>query len=187
MNSVTGSVAQRLNYDEWGVVLNDTNPDFQPFGFAGGLYDSATGLVRFGARDYDAVVGRWMAKEPLRFDGGGTNFYVYAFNDPINYIDPDGKLPKNIDEVGECLYGDPGVKTTLEGSTSKNEQEITQLKSQIEQLKVERQSVGLNCVSKKSLNSQLRQLQSRTHQLTAVNKALYGQLRQLYEKCGPLL
>ena len=45
---------QRLDYDPYGVVLTDTNPGFQPFGFAGGLYDPDTGLVRFGARDYDA-------------------------------------------------------------------------------------------------------------------------------------
>ena len=43
--------------------LNDTNPGFQPFGFAGGLYDPDTGLVRFGARDYDAETGRWTSKE----------------------------------------------------------------------------------------------------------------------------
>ena len=32
---------------------------FQPFGFAGGLYDHQTGLIRFGARDYDSEAGRW--------------------------------------------------------------------------------------------------------------------------------
>ncbi|MDS4031603.1 MAG: hypothetical protein RKO66_16235 [Candidatus Contendobacter sp.] len=35
----------------------DTSPGFQPFGFAGGLYDKDTGLVRFGARDYGAADG----------------------------------------------------------------------------------------------------------------------------------
>jgi hypothetical protein len=42
-------------YDEFGRVLSNTNPGFQPFGFAGGIYEVDTGLVRFGARDYDAV------------------------------------------------------------------------------------------------------------------------------------
>jgi len=40
-----------MDYDEFGNVLLDTNPGFQPFGFAGGLSDQRTGLVRFGARD----------------------------------------------------------------------------------------------------------------------------------------
>jgi hypothetical protein len=52
-----GTIVQQLNYDINGNVLNDTNPGFQPFGFAGGLYDTDTGLVRFGARDYDPVNG----------------------------------------------------------------------------------------------------------------------------------
>ena len=38
-----GAIAQRLDYDEFGNVLADTNPGFQPFGFAGGLYDRDTG------------------------------------------------------------------------------------------------------------------------------------------------
>lgn len=55
----SGAVAQRIDYDVWGVPTFVTGPaDFQPFGFAGGLYDADTGLVRFGARDYDARTGR---------------------------------------------------------------------------------------------------------------------------------
>jgi RHS repeat-associated protein len=81
---------QRLDYDEFGRVLSDTSPGFQPFGFAGGLYDPDTGLVRFGARDYDAHTGRWTAREPLGFGGGDTNHYAYVFSDPVNLIDPNG-------------------------------------------------------------------------------------------------
>jgi hypothetical protein len=47
-------IAQRIDDDEFGVVINDTNPGFQPFSFAGDLYDPKTMLTRFGARDYDA-------------------------------------------------------------------------------------------------------------------------------------
>jgi RHS repeat-associated protein len=86
----TKSIAQRIDYDPFGRVLLDTNPGFQPFGFAGGLYDPDTGLVRFGARDYDAVTGRWTAKDPILFGGRAANLYAYVGNDPINYIDPSG-------------------------------------------------------------------------------------------------
>jgi len=48
VNAATGVVAQRLDYDAFGRVLTDTNPGFQPFGFAGGLYDPLTGLVHPG-------------------------------------------------------------------------------------------------------------------------------------------
>ncbi len=59
VNTSTGSLVEEIDYDEFGNVTNDTNPGLTPFGFAGGLYDKDTGLVRFGTRDYDASVGRW--------------------------------------------------------------------------------------------------------------------------------
>ena len=90
VNAQTGIAEQLLSYDEFGRVLEDTNPGFQPFGFAGGLYDPDTKLVRFGARDYDPGMGRWTAKDPISFDGGDTNLYGYCQGDPVNRIDPDG-------------------------------------------------------------------------------------------------
>jgi RHS repeat-associated protein len=83
-------VAERIDYDEWGHVLADSNPGFQPFGFAGGLFDRDTGLVRFGARDYDPQTGRWTNKDPVRFRGGTTNLYEYVGGDSVNGIDPRG-------------------------------------------------------------------------------------------------
>ncbi len=89
VNTATGAVAQRIDYDEFGNITADTNPGFQPFGFAGGLYDVDTKLTRFGARDYDAQTGRWTTKDPIDF-AGGTNLYAYVHNDPINRTDPEG-------------------------------------------------------------------------------------------------
>ena len=68
----------------------DTDPGFQPFGFAGGLYDRDTGLVRFGARDYDPQLGRWTSKDTIGFGGGDTNLYGYVVGDPVNAMDPLG-------------------------------------------------------------------------------------------------
>ena len=90
IDTATGEVVQALDYDPFGRVLRDTNPGFQPFGFAGGLYDPLTGFLRFGARDYDPAAGRWTAADP---DGlvHGTNRYAYVENDPINRRDPSGR------------------------------------------------------------------------------------------------
>jgi len=86
----TGQVVQEMDYDAFGAVITDTNPGFQPFGFAGGLFDRQTGLVHFGARDYDPDTGRWTARDPMLFSGGQTNLYIYANNDPVNRRDPNG-------------------------------------------------------------------------------------------------
>jgi len=90
MNTTDGSIVQRMDFDEFGNITQDTNPGFQPFGFAGGLYDQHTRLTRFGARDYDPETGRWTAKDPIRFAGGDTNLYGYVVNDPVNFVDPLG-------------------------------------------------------------------------------------------------
>ena len=90
VNTSNGAVAQKIEYSEFGEVLIDTNPGFQPFGFAGGLYDNDTKLVRFGARDYDSFTGRWTCKDPIDFEGGDTNLFAYCMNDPVNFLDPDG-------------------------------------------------------------------------------------------------
>jgi RHS repeat-associated protein len=87
-----GNVVKRIDYDSFGNIIADTNPAFEvPFGFAGGLYDPDTELVRFGYRDYDPDVGRWTAKDPIFFAGGDTDLYGYVLNDPINRVDPYGQ------------------------------------------------------------------------------------------------
>ncbi len=92
VDSLAGAVVQRMDYDEFGNVVVDTNQGFTPFGFAGGLFDGDTNLVRFGARDYDPRAGRWTAKDPIGFFGSDSNLYGYVLNDPINAADPDGTV-----------------------------------------------------------------------------------------------
>lgn len=90
VDTADGTAAQRIDYDAWGVRTVDTAPDFQALGYAGGLSDSATGLVRFGARDYEPHTGRFVSKDPIGFAGGDANLYAYVLNHPINLIDPMG-------------------------------------------------------------------------------------------------
>jgi len=107
IDAQSGEVAQQIDYDTWGQITNDTNPGFQPFGFAGGLYDPDTGLTRFGARDYDAETGRWTAKDPILFGGGDSNLFGYTGNDPVNGIDPAGLWAKEAhDYFIDQLFGD---------------------------------------------------------------------------------
>jgi RHS repeat-associated protein len=97
VNTSTGNIVEEIDYDEFGNVTNDTQSGLTPFGFAGGLYDKDTGLVRFGARDYDASVGRWTSKDPARFKGG-MNLFGYVVDDPVNGFDPTGNVPTPLDQ-----------------------------------------------------------------------------------------
>jgi RHS repeat-associated protein len=118
VDAAKGGIVQRLDYDAVGNVTSNVlslSGFTQPFGFAGGLYDADTGLVRFGARDYDAVTGRWTAKDLSLFGGEDTNLYQYGFGDPNNYIDPEGKVA-NI--VGGAVMGaglDLGLQLLING------------------------------------------------------------------------
>jgi RHS repeat-associated protein len=91
VSSSAGAIVKRIDYDSFGNVVADTAPGFDlPFGFAGGLRDDVTRLVRFGFRDYDPAAGRWTARDPIFFQGGEANLYVYVGNDPIGSRDPTG-------------------------------------------------------------------------------------------------
>lgn len=96
VKSDDGTVGQRIDYNDIGAVTYDSAGGFQHFGFAGGLYDANTLLVRFGARDYDTRTGRWTTKDPIRFEGGDTNLYGYVLNDPVNWVDPSGLAGGNV-------------------------------------------------------------------------------------------
>ncbi|MDY6906535.1 MAG: RHS repeat-associated core domain-containing protein [Thermodesulfobacteriota bacterium] len=92
-----GNIVKQIEYDSHGYILNDTAPGFDlPFGFAGGLHDRDTGLVRFGYRDYDPDTGRWTAKDPIGFAGGDSDLYGYVLNDPVNFVDPWGLADESI-------------------------------------------------------------------------------------------
>jgi RHS repeat-associated protein len=122
VNAETGQVVQRMDYDAFGRVLQDTAPGFQPFAFAGGLYDDDTGLVRFGARDYDAYTGRWTAKDPILFGGRQANLYAYVRNDPVNFFDPLGLTFLEYDTRSGTLTVDPqngSAPYTLGGSSGR--------------------------------------------------------------------
>jgi len=99
----SGNVVKRIDYDSFGNIITDSNSAFDvPFGFAGGLFDKDTGLIRFGYRDYDPDVGRWTAKDPILFAGGDTDLYGYCLNDPVNWVDTIGLWGI---EIGGSLMG----------------------------------------------------------------------------------
>ena len=114
------TVAHGLSYDEFGQLSTDSTPGYQVFGFAGGLIDPDSGLLRFAARDYDPAAARWTAKDPIGFDGG-TARYGYALQDPVNFIDTDGNNPKSNIGGDDTFYGD--------------DEEIRQLKEELKRLK----------------------------------------------------
>jgi RHS repeat-associated protein len=108
----SGNILKAIDYDSFGNVISDTNPTLEiPFGFAGGLHDKDTNLIRFGYRDFDPETGRWTARDPIGFAGGDTNLYGYVASDPVNFVDPTGEVAVVGAVIGFVL--ELGVQLTI--------------------------------------------------------------------------
>lgn len=84
----TGAVLNRIDYDSFGRILDQTGPTAgDRFTFTGREFDSATGLYYYRARFYDPIIGRFNSEDSLRAD---LDSYRYAMNSPTNLIDPQG-------------------------------------------------------------------------------------------------
>jgi RHS repeat-associated protein len=88
LDSSTGQPVQYYRYTAFG----ETTPYghlSNPWQFASKRFDSLTGFHRFGKRDYDCSLGRWLTPDPAGFTDG-PNLYAYVHNSPLILFDPWG-------------------------------------------------------------------------------------------------
>jgi RHS repeat-associated protein len=88
-----GVVQETNHYYPFGGVFASTN--VQPYKYNGKELDTKKGLnwYDYGARHYDATLGRWFVVDPLAEKMSAWSLYAYCFNNPIKLIDKDGKIP----------------------------------------------------------------------------------------------
>ncbi|NUN04658.1 MAG: PKD domain-containing protein [Bdellovibrio sp.] len=102
-----GNIVQRIHYSAFGEVLGLVSPDNSAdlssapplrthFAYTGREFDEESGLYYYRARYYDAATGRFIQQDPhpgkLSSALSVINKYVYANNNGVNYVDPDGKF-----------------------------------------------------------------------------------------------
>ncbi|EEE2000390.1 RHS repeat protein [Salmonella enterica subsp. enterica serovar Kotte] len=99
---IKGRIAWRAEFDEWGNMLREDNPDNlqQLIRLPGQQYDEESGLHYNRHRYYEPGQGRYITQDPIGLKGG-WNLYTYPLN-PITDIDPLGLITCGVD------IGDPG-------------------------------------------------------------------------------
>jgi RHS repeat-associated protein len=99
-----GTVVERYAYTPYGemAVLDAAGAPkalqepLQPYGHTGRRHDQETGLQYFRARYFDAELGRFISRDPLRYVSG-PNLYAGYFIP--HFTDPSGLCP-------DCQYGE---------------------------------------------------------------------------------
>ena len=89
--SSTGAVEEASHYYPFGGVFASSG-NVQPYKYNGKEYDGKKGLnwYDYGARMYDAALGRFTTVDPSAENYFNTSLYAYCGNNSINRIDPDG-------------------------------------------------------------------------------------------------
>jgi len=93
ITDVNGEVYQHLEYFPSGetFVEQRKNTEYTTYYFSGKELDTETGLYYFGARYYDPRVGIFLTVDPLIDKYPFISAYAYCLNNPVRYIDPDGR------------------------------------------------------------------------------------------------
>ena len=95
--SSSGTVAETNHYYPFGGVFASTG-NVQPYKYNGKELDTKKGLnwYDYGARHYDAALGRWFVVDPLAEKYYAWSPYAYCLNNPAGLIDEEGKSPISV-------------------------------------------------------------------------------------------
>jgi len=98
------------DYYPFGGLMSNACNNVQPYKYNGKELDRKGGLdwYDYGARHYDAAIGRWHVVDPMVEKYYGVSPYVYCFNDPVKFIDPSGEKPTIYEAalISKHVYGD---------------------------------------------------------------------------------
>jgi RHS repeat-associated protein len=89
LSNAAGALAQTYTFDSFGKITNSSGSVTNPFQYTAREFDAETGLYYYRARYYDSLSGRFLSEDPIRFYGG-SEFYGYVENDPIDSDDQTG-------------------------------------------------------------------------------------------------
>jgi len=122
----TQTIAARYDYDAWGNEVNNTDTSDNPLGYTGHQMDRDIGLIYANARYLDSDTGRFLSFDPFEgYDDKpiSLNKYLYAYQNPLKYTDPDGREPAEkfaLDAGRQVITNAAGQITTISGMEAAN-------------------------------------------------------------------
>jgi len=95
ITNLDGEINQHMEYLPFGETLVEEhlNSYNSPFKFNAKEFDAETGNYYYGARYYNPKWSVWLSVDPLAEKFPDWSPYNYTLNNPLRYIDPDGKEP----------------------------------------------------------------------------------------------
>ena len=90
LTDATGTVVNSYEYDSYGKLISSFETVSQPYGYTAREQDVESDLYYYRARYYDPNTGRFIAEDPIGFDGLDVNIYRYVASNPMNFTDPSG-------------------------------------------------------------------------------------------------
>ena len=88
----SGAVTATYDYWPYGDILATSGAESTHFRFTGHERDPESGLDYMLARSYAYDIGRFLRPDPMQDEYPGLSPYAYANNNPLKYVDPDGRL-----------------------------------------------------------------------------------------------
>lgn len=92
MTDDRGRVVWSAKYDAFGSARIEISHVSLALRLPGQYFDAETGLHYSLARYYDPHLGRYLQRDPLGYDGGSWDEYIYCDGDPLNRCDPTGEF-----------------------------------------------------------------------------------------------
>ncbi|QTY27566.1 RHS repeat domain-containing protein [Flavobacterium sp. CS20] len=98
VSNYDGDISQHAEYLPFGELLTDEhlNSHNTRYKYNGKEFDQETGNYYYGARYYKPKTSLWLSVDPLAEQMPSWSPHNYTFNNPIRYIDPDGRAPEDI-------------------------------------------------------------------------------------------
>jgi len=113
----SGNTVVSYTYDAWGKPISTTGSmastlgTINPLRYRGYVYDTETGFYYLQSRYYDPTIGRFLNADAFASTGQGllgNNMFAYCNNNPLNFVDSGGRIPRELSISPFAICSDGG-------------------------------------------------------------------------------